>query len=155
MNAKTTKANSSKIASRIAKLNAALTHVTTDSKSAVRSTRKTLRSVKATSQPKAPAKINKAVAEAFPELVTLRSVTRAQILDRLLAQQDQYAKDHRVTDAAAVNRSKLNKYAKACYKAFRANFKLCLTAKDFKRLHKFYMAKTALTGKDFLNANLI
>ena len=155
MNAKTIKTVSAKIASRIAKLNAALSHVTTDSKSAVRSTRKTLRSVKATSQPKAPAKINKAVAEAFPELVTLRSVTRAQILDLLLAQQEQYSKDHLFSTAASVKRSKLNKYAKACYKAFRANFKLCLTTKDFKRLHKFYLAKTALTGKDFLNANLI
>ena len=152
MAAKTSKAVSAKIASRIAKLSAALALVPTSNQSAVRSTRKTLRSVKA---PKAQTKVNKAVAEVFPELAALRSVTRAQILDLLLAQQEQYSKDHLFSTAASVKRSKLNKYAKACYKAFRANFKLCLTTKDFKRLHKFYLAKTALTGKDFLNANLI
>jgi len=78
-------------------------------------------------------------------------VTESSILKAFQAQRRAYMQALG-TKELPVEDKPLTKYAIQCFKAFKANHKLCQSAHDHKRLAKFFAVKTATKGIEFLKA---
>lgn len=78
-----------------------------------------------------------------------KSTTSQLIFAELAAQQANASKRKGLP---VVPTKVLRAYAKQCFKAFKANLKLCVSPKDHERLARFKAKKVNPRGDDFLNA---
>ena len=80
-------------------------------------------------------------------------VTKADIFNALSAQQDAYM-ERKGLEAPVAKVRALKRYARLCWKAFKANRKACVSERDHKRLAKALAKRLKLTARkpEFLNA---
>lgn len=92
----------------------------------------------------------------FTDSTLNKLVTKQSIFDSLCAQQGAYM-ERKGLDAPVVKARALKRYARACYKAFKANRKACVTDRDHSRLSKALNKRLKMTARrpDFLNAQPI